>query len=482
MAHTASDRLTTRTSSRRGWLLQAVEILPVAAGLAFFVVFALVAGFRLQSPFPIGPFDVGFMQHVRRVLHHQSVYPAPTIRFVPLQYTPLYYYVSAAVARIVGEGFLPLRLVSIVSTLWSMAIIGAFVWRETGDRRSTVIAACLFSATYRAAGAWFDVPSTDMLRLALVLSAAYVLRFRSGLSSALLGAALMVLAALSKQSALVSGSATVLAVATLSRRRAAAFAGAFAIGVAISTVAMIRWEGDWYPFYVFRIATHQPSWDNVHEVFAFFSGELLGTVPIALLLPWVLLFGTRTGHDTPERALPAPFYLVSLMGSVAVATASKALQGSSVNATIPVYAWLSVIFGVMIYRLRLCVRSHVPRRVVIAGLTVAQFLMLAYVPASLVPRGPDPMKLVHLVGVTPTRMTPVRVADSGHLGTAYGPAVEDLLNGATPEVSAAFQKSVVDAMCEGPRMTPVVVDASIVRILEPHELPTCALVSSAIQR
>ena len=48
--------------------VQAVEVLPLAVGLAFFVCFALTAAIRVQSPFPLGPFDVGFLQHVRRVL------------------------------------------------------------------------------------------------------------------------------------------------------------------------------------------------------------------------------------------------------------------------------------------------------------------------------------------------------------------------------------------------------------------------------
>jgi hypothetical protein len=135
---------------RPPWL-QAVEVLPIAFGLAFFMCFAVTTAICVQSPFPLGPFDFGFLQHVRRVLHHSTVYPAPMFRFVALQYTPLYYYVSAAAARVFGEGFLPLRLVSLVSTLWSMAVIGALVWRETRDRRSSVVAACLFAATYRAA-------------------------------------------------------------------------------------------------------------------------------------------------------------------------------------------------------------------------------------------------------------------------------------------------------------------------------------------
>jgi len=452
-----------------------VETLPLAIGLAFFVCFALTAAIRLQSPFALGPLDFGFLQHMRRVLDHSTVYPAPSVTFVPLQYTPLYYYVSAIAARWFGDGFLPLRLVSIVSTLWSMLIIGAFVHKETGDLRAGVLAACLFSATYRAAGAWFDIPSTDMLRLALGLSAGYVLRFCDSTASAVCAAALLVLAALAKQSALVGGMWGAAAVATMNRRRAAVFFCAFATGVALSTLLLIRWESSWYPFYIFRLSTHQPTWENIHEVFSLFSDELLGTLPIALLLPCVLYFAAPADDRPAERAVPPLFYLVGLAGGITTAMTSKALQGSGVNATIPVYAWLAVIFGITVHSMQSCSGTRVRCRLLVTGLVLTQFLMLAYVPASLVPTASDVMKQVQLVAITPQHTTPVRVVDSGldRIGTAYGPAVEDLLAAGPPDVQAAFRKSIADAMCTGNATKPVILDASIVGAVAGDGLPTC---------
>jgi 4-amino-4-deoxy-L-arabinose transferase-like glycosyltransferase len=47
-----------------------------------------------------------------RVLQHQPLYVPPQIAFIPFEYPPLYFWVSALVAKIVGIGFFPLRLVS----------------------------------------------------------------------------------------------------------------------------------------------------------------------------------------------------------------------------------------------------------------------------------------------------------------------------------------------------------------------------------
>ena len=85
---------------------------------------------------------------------------------MPLVYTPAYYYVSALVARVVGPGFLPLRLVSLASSLTSIGVIFAFVKRETSSRRAAALAACLYAALFRASGAFFDAARVDALIVA----------------------------------------------------------------------------------------------------------------------------------------------------------------------------------------------------------------------------------------------------------------------------------------------------------------------------
>jgi hypothetical protein len=41
---------------------------------------------------------------VRRILSGQSIYVAPSIDFIPHLYAPLYFYVAAALSRILGVG------------------------------------------------------------------------------------------------------------------------------------------------------------------------------------------------------------------------------------------------------------------------------------------------------------------------------------------------------------------------------------------
>ena len=147
----------------RRLLLEIADGILLAGALAFVFVFLATAAIRLTSPFAIGQLDAGFLQHVRRVLHGEPLYPAPSLAFVPFQYPPLYYYVSAAAARFAGDSYLPLRAVSLVCSLLTLGLIAQFVRKETTSLRYGIIAACLFAATYRIVLAWFDRPGTDML-------------------------------------------------------------------------------------------------------------------------------------------------------------------------------------------------------------------------------------------------------------------------------------------------------------------------------
>ena len=88
---------------------------------------------------------------------------SPRLHYVPYPYSPLYFWVSGALARVTGVGFLPLRLVSLVSSLGLCAVLVRIVWRETGDVVAGVVASGLFTATFAVSGAWFDIGRVDSL-------------------------------------------------------------------------------------------------------------------------------------------------------------------------------------------------------------------------------------------------------------------------------------------------------------------------------
>src|SRR5262245_50878569 len=88
--------------------------LALALACAYVLAFVIVAVARLPYPFELEWLEGVVLEHVHRVLAGQPIYVAPSVDFVPLNYTPLYYYVSAAFAAALGPGFVALRLVSLL--------------------------------------------------------------------------------------------------------------------------------------------------------------------------------------------------------------------------------------------------------------------------------------------------------------------------------------------------------------------------------
>jgi 4-amino-4-deoxy-L-arabinose transferase-like glycosyltransferase len=153
-------------------------------------------------PFELEWMEGGSLGQVSWILSGHKLYGPPSLEFTPWVYPPLYFYVSAAVSSMLSGGLLPLRLVSFVASLGSLAFIFAIAQRETGSRRAGWLSAGLFVATYQLGGTWFDLARVDSLFLVLSLAALYVLRFTESFRAALLAGVLISLSFFSKQTAL----------------------------------------------------------------------------------------------------------------------------------------------------------------------------------------------------------------------------------------------------------------------------------------
>src|ERR1700749_955101 len=152
------------------------SIVQLAAGLAGLVAigaYLYIALSRLTYPFALEWLEGNSLVEVHRIVTGQPLYPAPTAGYVPDGYSPLYFAVSAGVARVLGGSYLSLRLVSLLSSLACFALLARLVQRETGSLAAGAGAAGLFAATYFATGTWFDVGRVDSLLLALTIGSPY---------------------------------------------------------------------------------------------------------------------------------------------------------------------------------------------------------------------------------------------------------------------------------------------------------------------
>ena len=310
----------------------------LAVGLI--AVFALVALRRLRYPFELDRMESAMMTSIWRLAHGKPLYGPPTLEWAAFLYAPLFFHISAAVAKLTGLSYVAPRLVSIVSTLGSFAVIYALVLRETRRHAAALVAAGLYAAMYPVVLGWFDVGRVDSLSVFFFLAALYSTRW----TNPILAAVLWLLAFQTKQSILPIA---LLAFLPEWRRpgRMVLGMGSVAVFAAASVVLCNRLSGGWYSFYVFGVASRlalQP-----RQAATYIPVDLLEPlgIAIALIIVAVLL------APPAWRSTKASFYAIVTLLIVGGVGFVRAHEGANVNALMPVYAWLAVLFGLAVHRL-----------------------------------------------------------------------------------------------------------------------------------
>jgi len=310
---------------------RAVALAVALAGLVAVGAYLVIALNRLTYPFTVEWLESNSLVEVHRILAGQPLYTAPTAGYVPDGYPPLYFAVSAAAASVLGVSYLPLRLVSLVSSLVCFALLGRLVQRETGSVAAGVGAAGLFAATYFATDTWFDVGRVDSLFLALSIGGLYVARWMRGTPGAIAAGVLLAAAFLTKQTGLAEGVAVIAVLLTGPRRRLACVAALAEVAVVgISTLLLGLTSGGWYIFYVFRLMSeHSLTYGN----FGWFWTSLLSALGMAAC---AALIGARR----VPPVLIAGCAALAVEGCVALVH-----SGGTSNDMLPAYLAVALLAG-----------------------------------------------------------------------------------------------------------------------------------------
>jgi 4-amino-4-deoxy-L-arabinose transferase-like glycosyltransferase len=430
--------------ARRGGRLRAAEVASriavFTAALWFVSLYLVLACRRLAHPFELEWMEGGAVDHVARVLHGQGLYVRPALDFIPYEYPPLYFYVSAAVARLTGLGFVPLRLVSFVSSLIVFATVYELVRLETSRRLAGVVAVGLFAATFRLSGAWLDIGRVDSLLLALFLAAVLVLRRSASRLGYLTAGILFGLSFLTKQTALAM-CLPLVAWTVLTRPELGVYLlGALTAVIALSSAALQFLSRGWYAYYVFQFPFRH-AWAKP-VLLTFWTEDLLRRLPIACT---VAVMGLFAGWRRRPRSLFFPALAVGMVGG---AFRSRVQTGGYDNVLLPAYAIVAMLLGLAV--------AAVPREVEAAraGLgrwvevavslaALAQMIALVYDPRAVLPRDGDRQAGDHVVRVLSGMTGDVFVPYHGYLSTRAGKRphahvmqVFDVLKIHTPESEA----------------------------------------------
>jgi hypothetical protein len=446
---------------RRWDVPSAVRLAAAVLGLAVVVTYLVIALCRLTYPFTVEWLESNSLVEVHRILAGQPLYTPPTVGYVPDGYPPLYFLTSAAAAGVLGVSYVPLRLVSLVSSLVCFALLARLVRCETGSAAAGVAAAGLFAATYFATGTWFDVGRVDSLFLALSVAGLYAARQMCRTRGAVATGLLLAAAFLTKQNGLAEGAAVLAAVASGPRRRLALPAAAtYGAVLGISTLALGLASHGWYVYYVFQLMSeHTLDHAAIGQFWTVYLVPALGIAGCAVVL------GARR---TP---------LVLLAGSAALIVEGYAAlvhSGAAGNDLLPPYLAVALLAGLAMGRrhdalLAVCVDRLAGRRagnqriklisqwaaVVAGGLVIAQSAVLVsgFRPGQAIPTGADQAVgrrlaagIRALGGTVAVPGDPGLSLMAGLPATAHQDAAGDVLRGSDGAAIASFTRSAARAV------------------------------------
>jgi hypothetical protein len=365
-----------------------LKALLLGAGGVYVLAYVAVAVTRMGYPFELEWMEGGMVDHVRRVLDGLPLYAKPSIEFVSFLYPPLYYEVAAIFSRALGTGFLPLRLLSFISSLGVFALLLQIVRRETGSAAAGCVAAALFAATYDRVGGWFDIARLDSFYLMLVLAGAFVLRASRASWGGAAAGLLLSAAFLTKQSALVIALPLLAHLLIADFRRAPFFAGAAAVGMGGGTWLLDRTSGGWFHYYAVYLPSRHPRVEGATT--AFFSADLLPALPIATLVAAYFVVRCFRTPLARER-LYVPLLAAGMIGG---SWSVRNMVGAEVNNLLPAFAAVALLAALGLADLEERARAVDAKawRLVATGATallLAQLVLLAYDPRHHLPKAAD---------------------------------------------------------------------------------------------
>jgi hypothetical protein len=312
----------------------------VAAGLL--LLFLATALRRLHYPYELDLLEGNMVLCLQRVMRGQSLYPPPTIHFLPYMYAPGYFYLAAWLGKLIGAGagFFTLRLTSILATLGGFGVIYLLVWKEVRRHLAAFAAVGAYAACYHFSNAWFDTGRVDSLFVFLVLASIFATRHWHPVIAALFWLSAFV----TKQSILPFA---ILLMCFHWEHRWRTLSGLAILGAgAIAIIKTLDSLTDgWFHFYV--IDTPKANADlHLQRAFGLLPRDILAPLGPACIVILAAILLTRLNW----RSLSVRFYAIS-SSLIFLCGLIRMHGGSSINSIMPAWALLAVVFGICFARI-----------------------------------------------------------------------------------------------------------------------------------
>lgn len=363
-------------SPRAPLWLRVLQGLTLALGAIHVVFFVYAAATRFQYPVELEWMSGGVLDHVDRVGHGQPIYVAPSVAFIPFLYPPLYYWLSAVVAKAMTVQA-ACRVVSILATI-ATAFFAHRAARKLGATPFWALCGtALFVGAYSLTGFWYDLERADLLMMAMLMGGLVLAVGRRALLPTAIAGALVGGAFLAKQPASIF---FIAAVAGLALARSWKRALAFATGgllVLVPSLALLSVKTDgWFWFYCVKMpASHGIDLKLIPLFFvtdAMKAFAISGATVFALLVVGKRVVRVLRGHgaiDDDEAIFGA-----MLAAALFTSATSRLHVGGFVNVLIFWTTFGATAFSVVCTRLATTHRTTEGVLVAAALLQLAHFL------------------------------------------------------------------------------------------------------------
>ncbi len=332
------------TSTISNWAERIFRALVILFCAAFVAIDLFIILSRMFYPYQLEWMEGASLVEVNHILEGRILFAPPSIYFVPLIYPPLYFYISAGIAKIIGIGFGALRLVSFLSSVVCAVVLYAAVHSKTKNKFAGLLAIGCFASAFVLTGQWFDIARVDMLAAALSILGIYLAREQDREAApitALLAGIVFGLGFMTKQSALGVALAAIVYLLIFNWRRAFWLAFSFVISTGI--VYSIFWldSAGWVNYYLFAIPRAHAFSFELGRIISVLIGQFtpIQILLIAGFLPFILS-PRKTLADRDHR-----YYLVMTGALIATSVIGRLNAFSGPNVYVSTYLGVAVLVG-----------------------------------------------------------------------------------------------------------------------------------------
>jgi hypothetical protein len=368
------------------YIIIAFNYLLPAIAVFYILLYIFVAISRMSYPYELEWMEGRSLEHVHRLLAGQSIFPAPSVNFIPLTYTPLYFYVSSISALFFGDNFFSLRLVSFAASLGIITLIYIYVKRETNSGYFAVLAAGLFAATFRLNGFWFDIARVDSLFLLFLLWGIYFVRFGKSSRSIVIAAVFFSLSFFTKQTAFILISPLVIYLLFTNWKHCVLYIISMIILILGISYTLEIIYNYWYNLYTFVVPYSLSKYLALFKLKQFIRTCLLLPLPFALIATCYYFISKLKAKEIKIFF----FYFCIFVGLFGGSLPSFFNVGGYYNDLMPVHLAITLLFAVGLVALMNIIHNMRGEKSFILSLIVYilcifQFYLLAYDPFKFIP-------------------------------------------------------------------------------------------------